>query len=847
MEALRESYPPLFRRHARRPRLTRLLDASTSQAILLTAPAGYGKTILAAEWVQGREDVVWYRATSGSADVAAFSAGLADVVAPLVPGAGERLKQRLRVADTPERAARPLAEILSEDLAAWPSGALLIIDDYHLVTNSEPVEEFMDWLLILTPGLHVLVTTRSRPKWASARRVLYGEVSEIDRGQLAMTTDEAALVLEGRSSEDVQALVEQAEGWPALIGLAALSAKHEIPTERVSEALYRYFAEEVVRGLSEPEAQFMLCASIPPGFNEEIARTVIGVEHGADLIERLVAEGLVQSTGVSRMEFHPLLRSFLRQQLLSDQPDAWRRLCDASIRHARRRGDWDDAFEIAVYSGQLPIATEILEQSASEFLAAGRVETLERWLEECGGAAADHPGALLVRAEVLTRHGQFGHASALAESLASSLPKGHELSFRANHIAAQASYLRSRSDVAAPLYDKALEEARTDGDRRNALWGAFLARADLNIESSAKYLGELETAASDDLNTRLRVTVARQTVALAQGSLAGLWAEADALVPLARHATDPLVRSNFLAQSSYLATARSDYLAALELIDEALELSKALHHDFATGCCLAYRASAKIGLRQLASASSDLRLLVQTVAAHREDPYLQTQRAITDARLSIAQADLSSARKKLEEPSKGEPSSATHGERVALLGLVRAAMGDEKEARDHAELARTISSAIETRYLSAFAELISNFESIGQDEVRSLVASAFAADYADSFVIAYRASPRLLKSLSADRESTSLISSVMRGAKDTKLALQAKIRLEGEPTQPRRELLTVREEEVLELLGLGLSNAEIGNRLFISQSTVKVHVRHVLRKLGVKNRVQAALVARQEQ
>ena len=100
-------------------------------------------------------------------------------------------------------------------------------------------------------------TTRSRPKWASARRILYGEVTEIDRGQLAMTTDEAALVLKGRSSEDVRALVEQAEGWPALIGLAALSATYEIPTERVSEALYRYFAEEVVRGEPPEVERFM--------------------------------------------------------------------------------------------------------------------------------------------------------------------------------------------------------------------------------------------------------------------------------------------------------------------------------------------------------------------------------------------------------------------------------------------------------------------------------------------------------------------------------------------------------------------------------------------------------------
>ena len=298
MEALRETYPPLFRRHARRPRLTRMLDASTAQTILVTAPAGYGKTTLATEWVQGRDDVVWYRATSGSADVAAFSAGLADVMAPLVPGVGDRLKQRLRVADTPERAARPLAEILSEDLETWPPDALLIIDDYHLVVDSAPVEEFMDWLLMLTPALHVLVTARRRPKWASARRILYGEITEIDRGQLAMTTDEAALVLDGRSTEEVQALVQQAEGWPALIGLAALSATHELPTERVSEALYRYFAEEVVRGETSDVERFLLIASITAPIDLGAAEELLGEETTAGCLDPSSRRGLGGEDGL---------------------------------------------------------------------------------------------------------------------------------------------------------------------------------------------------------------------------------------------------------------------------------------------------------------------------------------------------------------------------------------------------------------------------------------------------------------------------------------------------------------------------------------------------------------------
>jgi ATP/maltotriose-dependent transcriptional regulator MalT len=112
-------FPPLFRRHVRRPRLTRIIDDSVAQSVILHAPAGYGKTTLAREWAQGKDKVVWYRATPTSSDIAAFSAGIADAAAELFPGAGERLKQRLRVAEAPERHARALAELLAADVTAW--------------------------------------------------------------------------------------------------------------------------------------------------------------------------------------------------------------------------------------------------------------------------------------------------------------------------------------------------------------------------------------------------------------------------------------------------------------------------------------------------------------------------------------------------------------------------------------------------------------------------------------------------------------------------------------------------------------------------------------------------------
>lgn len=796
----------LFRQHVPRPRLTRLLDGSAAQAIVISAPAGYGKTVLATEWVHGKDDVVWFRATPAAADLAAFSVGIAEAVKPLVPGAAERLAKRVRVGDAPARAVRPLAELLAEDLSDWPDGALLVIDDYHLVAESAPVEEFVDWLLTLAP-LRLLVTTRTRPAWASARRLLYGEIIEISAEQLAMRQDEAASVLGERSSETVRTLVAQAQGWPALIGLAALSASSDLPESRISDALYRYFAEEVFRR-EPPEVQrFMLTASVAPTIDAPRADAVL---------ERLTERALLYTSADGGLRFHPLLRDFLRRKLEHEEPDLMDDLTEAAIASARERGRWDDAFELAAERSALETAAAIVGEAAPDLLAAGRLETVEKWFGAAGLAALSVPEATLAKVEVLTRQGRQAEAAALGRDLAQRLGPEHDRTSRAWYLAGLAVHLVSDEQRSLEYHLEARKTARSPVDLKNALWGAGLAAAELELPEAEAYFEEWEQLVADDVDARLRVPIARTMSARNRGSLAGVWQSFEALLPVAEQAHDPMAQSSFLANAAYVSVQRAEYALAHAVAVEALRLCGELRLDFAAGVCLFRRGTAEIGLRDFAAAAATIEELGRFATRH-EDPAFRLGEALLLVKVELTKGEPERALERMEHVPAEGAFRALHGEFLGLLAVAAAASGDGELAAEYAQGARDRSRAIEAMYLSRFAEVIAS----GEDP-RELARAVREAEYVDGLVVACRAYPPLVEQLDAEPPVSTRASAA------------------PSPNGP----LTRRETEVLLLMAEGLSNAEIAARLVISLSTAKLHVHHVLEKLGAKSRLQAVLMTR---
>src|SRR5439155_19964929 len=203
-------------------------------------------------------------------------------------------------------------------------------------------------------GIRVLLTSRRRPSWVTARRLLYGEVYELGQAALAMTEDEANQVLGHSTGRSVGGLVALAEGWPAVIGLAAFAKAPAPSVGVVPEALYDYFAEELYQEAKDETRSHLSVLAAIPSLTRDVTTEVFGRADSELLLAEASRLGFVSARQGGAFEMHPLLRAFLVSKF-NEAPrafrdDATRKIFDACV--ARRA--WDDAY--AVITGTNAVA-----------------------------------------------------------------------------------------------------------------------------------------------------------------------------------------------------------------------------------------------------------------------------------------------------------------------------------------------------------------------------------------------------------------------------------------------------------------------------------------------------------
>src|SRR6478672_3755956 len=259
-----------------RPRLVEALGEGLARGrVLVCAPAGFGKTVLLADWARGGgRPVAWLGLDGGDSDPARFWRYAVAALEGARPGLAGRVSPLL--GPPLPRSFEGLVTALVNELAAdpGPDGALLVLDDYHLV-DSGPVHESVALLLEnLPPGLRVVVSSRASPPLPLARLRARGQLAELRAADLRFTPEEAAALLgeaagPGLPGTAVAALVARTEGWAAGLQLAGLSLRgHADPAGFVAEFsgshryVLDYLTDEVLAGQTAQVRAFLLETSV---------------------------------------------------------------------------------------------------------------------------------------------------------------------------------------------------------------------------------------------------------------------------------------------------------------------------------------------------------------------------------------------------------------------------------------------------------------------------------------------------------------------------------------------------------------------------------------------------------
>lgn len=818
----------------KRPRLTKLLDDSGARIILLVAPAGYGKTTLAREWLsERRRPIAWFSVSSASADVAALSRGIAEELDIALGDATQTITRRLAALTAVHQQPDALARVIAKSHPDWPQALVLAIDDYHYLATSPAVEDFVGGLVQLLPVTFV-ITSRSRPNWVAPRLAVYGEAFELGVRELAMTDEEANDVLRNSKLGHTTASLDLAQGWPAIIGLAARTETQDLPDE-IPARLYEFLAGDLV-GAAPAGVQEALAVLALAGVSDlPTAHELLGAG-SASAIDEAEKRGLLAFGDANHLTLHPLLRDFLIARLHRDT-EKLAALVDRLMPTLVASHRWNECLAVAeAVPGHLFPLEHVLESALAELLSEGRVATVSRWAQLARSARLDFPIVDLAEGEVALRAGDNELALALGSRAAGRIAPP-ELVTRAQLLAARAAHLAAHYVLAAEWFRRAEEAASSNDTRAAAIWGQFVVKyEDGGSDGLGTALSRFVAAADGSVEHELRSAQGRSLLAIANRDVSGALDASFGGVALLSLPAEPVTRLATLYQHAWFLGSAGRYRDALAASDRGLAEAESTCVDFAVAHIRVAKAMALIGLRRFSSAQQILAALARQI--HDEsDPWAVANLSFVHARLQISLGDLEQAEDRLALAGDPRHCPSLRAEYHGYRGLIAAARGFADDSEEWARRSAECSSHVEAVSLSALTRAIIRARTGARPAtVLEQLNLALATGHHDAIVTACRACPELVAQISETTHRDAL-AAILSESRDVALARTAGLQL---PRSARHAGgLSPRELEVYELIVQGRTNREISQTLFIAESTTKVHVRHIFEKLGVRSRVDA--------
>jgi LuxR family maltose regulon positive regulatory protein len=502
-------------------------DDRSCRLTLIAAPPGFGKTTLLAQWAQERANpVAWLSVDDQDNDPARFFGHLIAAIRTTAPAVGGRALAAQRAPGA--GMVDVVLPHLLNDLAALESEIALVIDDYHLVTNTE-IHEALAYLVgSLPPAVRVVLATRADPPLPLARMRARAELAELRVEDLRFTREETTTFLTAGlgielTADDVDRLHARTEGWPAALYLAALWLRSSGDPGTVIDRFAgddRYLVDYLTTELlarQRPEVRaFLLTTSILDRLCAPLCDAVTGREDSAALLAEIERSNLLLVPLDARREwyrYHHLFADLLRHELAGEEPGAAAMLHRRAHAWYRDAGLIVDAAAHATAADDVDAAMQLVARHYAMFVGQGQLATVIRWIDALPQAAAAGDWLVCFAASIVMAHaGQIDAAErwlALAKAAPAVVREGQD---PASSLAALTGYLRLlRGDVGGGIANgrRALEVAPS-GDVAAVLtaqlvltsglwWSPFTAEAKALLESAKR----TALAAGDPATTAL--------------------------------------------------------------------------------------------------------------------------------------------------------------------------------------------------------------------------------------------------------------------------------------------------------------------------------------------------------
>jgi LuxR family maltose regulon positive regulatory protein len=483
----------------------RLRQGRGRRLTLLSAPAGYGKTTLLAQWAT--EDrlstqFAWVSLDAGDADPVRLWGHIIHGLQTVHPTVGDTSLDELR--GGPGAVASGVVPTLADELDDAPD-LVLVLEDWHACA-SPANDQALDLFVSQVPrAVQVVVATRADPRLPLARLRAHDELLEVRADQLRLSDAEAAELFAradvGLDPDDARRLNDRTEGWVTGLHLALiLVLEHDDPAAFVasfsgdSRNVLDYLANDVLEALPPERRRFLLRSSILERLSGPLCDAILDATGSATVLDELERSNLfvVPLEGRDAYRYHSLFATMLRNRLEIEEPEIVPTLHARASGWLEEHGDVEAAVEHAIASRDTSRVSELVTVQFRVLTNVGQVATLARWLDQLTWPAAQaDPQLAVVRAAVAGQTGRTADEIERWLEVASAGSRGEPL---ANGIASLESgiaivrsiYLTRGPEAAAEAGERAVEM-----ERPNSSW---LRQALLGVGQARYLLGQTESA-----------------------------------------------------------------------------------------------------------------------------------------------------------------------------------------------------------------------------------------------------------------------------------------------------------------------------------------------------------------